>query len=535
MTGIILGITLIMLLCVLAEKFSDRLGMPALILFMFIGMLFGSDGIFKVPFENFELAERICSVAFVFIMFYGGFNTKWEAAKSIAGKAVTLSTAGVFITAGITALLCNVVLKFSFEESFLIGAVLSSTDAASVFAILRKKKLNLKDGTASLLEVESGSNDPISYLLTIIAIGIMTNGKSGNIAAVIAMQIIFGVLVGLVLAKLCVFIMAKTSLIAEGLEMVFVIAMVLGCYGLTSFVGGNAFLSVYLFGILMGNSKIKKKEILIPFFDGVTSLAQILIFFLIGLLTFPHQMPEIIPTALAIVAFLTIISRPVAVFLLLKPMKCSNRQCWLISWAGLRGASSSVFAITAVAAGISMKQDLFHIVFMVSLFSVAIQGTFLPKVAQKLSMIDDTADVSKTFNDYQEETSLQLMRMYIPQGHEWDGKKIKEVNIPTGSLALMIKRGEEMILTKGNTEICAGDSVILSVPPYNTNETEQLQEKRILSGDKWCNKSIAQLHFSRNELIAMVIRGEEAIIPDGKTVLKEQDVVVMYRDMAAGK
>ena len=209
-------------------------------------------------------------------------------------------------------------------------------------------------------------------------------------------------------------------------------------------------------------------------------------------------------------------------------MKCSNRQCWLISWAGLRGASSSVFAITAVAAGISMKQDLFHIVFMVSLFSVAIQGTFLPKVAQKLSMIDDTADVSKTFNDYQEETSLQLMRMYIPQ-------KIKEVNIPTGSLALMIKRGEEMILTKGNTEICAGDSVILSVPPYNTNETEQLQEKRILSGDKWCNKSIAQLHLSRNELIAMVIRGEEAIIPDGKTVLKEQDVVVMYRDMAAGK
>ena len=172
---------------------------------------------------------------------------------------------------------------------------------------------------------------------------------------------------------------------------------------------------------------------------------------------------------------------------------------------------------------------------MVSLFSVAIQGTFLPKVAQKLSMIDDTADVSKTFNDYQEETSLQLMRMYIPQGHEWDGKKIKEVNIPTGSLALMIKRGEEMILTKGNTEICAGDSVILSVPPYNTNETEQLQEKRILSGDKWWNKSIAQLHLSRNELIAMVIRGEEAIIPDGKTVLKEQDVVVMYRDMAAGK
>ena len=299
MTIVILGVALIILLCVLAEKFSDKLGMPALILFMFIGMLFGSDGVFKVPFENFKMAENICSAALVFIMFYGGFNTKWDVAKNVAGKAISLSTIGVLITAGVTALLCRVVLNLSFAESFLIGAVLSSTDAASVFAILRKKKLNLKDGTASILEVESGSNDPVSYLLTIVAIGVMTNGDSGNIFLTIVMQIVFGIAAGIAVAKLATLIMTKTRLISEGLDMVFVIAMVLACYGFTAFIGGNAYLSVYLFGILTGNSRIKNKQMLIPFFDGVTSLAQILIFFLIGLLTFPHQMPSIIPIVIS--------------------------------------------------------------------------------------------------------------------------------------------------------------------------------------------------------------------------------------------
>lgn len=197
MVVVILAVALVILLCVLAEKFSDKFGMPALILFMFIGMLFGSDGIFGIPFENFKMAENICSIALVFIMFYGGFNTKWEVAKSVAGRSVSLSTLGVVITAGVTTVLCRVFLNLSFMESFLIGAVLSSTDAASVFAILRKKKLNLKDGTASILEVESGSNDPVSYLLTIIAIGITTNGDSGNIFITIVMQIALGIVLQL--------------------------------------------------------------------------------------------------------------------------------------------------------------------------------------------------------------------------------------------------------------------------------------------------------------------------------------------------
>lgn len=525
----ILIVACVILLCVLAEKFSDKFGMPALILFMFIGMLFGSDGIFKIPFDNFELAENICSIALVFIMFYGGFNTKWSLAKNVAVKAITLSTLGVVLTAGITMILCNLVLKLSFAESFLIGAVLSSTDAASVFAILRKKKLNLKDGTASILEVESGSNDPVSYMLTIIAISMINQSNTTNVFLLIIMQLIFGVAAGIIFARITIFVVMKTRVVSEGLDTIFMIAMVLVCYSVTSLIQGNAYLSLYLYGIIIGNSKIRNKQTLIPFFDGVTSLSQILIFFLIGLLSFPHQMPQIIPAAAAIVVILTVVARPIAVFVLMMPFKSSTQQKLLISWAGLRGASSSVFAIMAVAAGISMERDLFHIVFMVSLFSVAIQGTLLPLVAKKLNMVDDSTDVRKTFNDYQEETSLQLMRMYIPKGHNWENKKIKDVNMPTGSLAIMIKRGKETIITKGDTEIKADDSIILSVPPYTPSDSEKLEERVIGRRHNWCGKSIGELKLSEDELIAMIIRGSETVIPDGKTIIRENDIVVMYK------
>ncbi len=527
----ILLVAAVIFLCVIVEKFSDKFGMPALIFFMFIGMLFGSDGIMKIPFDDFKMAEFICSIALIFIMFYGGFNTKWQAAKEVAAKSILLSTGGVAITAGITTLLCWWILKIPLAESFLIGAVLSSTDAASVFAILRKNKLNLRDGTASLLEVESGSNDPVSYLLTIVAVSFATTGGFGSVFSTIAIQLFMGVFVGIALAKVTLHILMKTSLVSDGLDTIFMIASVLICYALTAYVGGNAYLSVYLFGIYTGNHRIRKKQEIIAFFDGVTSLAQILIFFLIGLLSFPHLMPEIIPTALAIVVFLTFLARPIAVFLLMAPFRCSISQCLLVSWAGLRGASSSVFAIMAVAAGVSMKQDLFHIVFMVSLFSVAIQGTLLPKMARKLNMVDDTADVRKTFNDYQEDTAFQLMRMHIPAGHNWENKLVRDVVMPTGSLALMIKRNGQSLITKGDTLILAGDDIILSVPPYSPSGSEKLQERIIEKDDGWCNKLIGELKIPKHKLIAMVIRDGQPIIPDGKTRLLAEDTVVFISVM----
>lgn len=527
-TGIIL-VSAVILLCIPANKFSKKFGMPVLILFMFMGMLFGSDGILKIPFDDFNAAQDVCSIALIFIMYYGGFNTKWEPAKSVAGKAVLLSTLGVIITAGITGLLCRWILGFSWIESFLAGAVLSSTDAASVFSILRQKKLNMKDGTASLLELESGSNDPMSYMLTAIAMGVLTAGTMENVLLRIFTQMFFGVTVGVLFAVVCVWILTKARLVADGLDTIFLIAMVLLCYAISDVTGGNQYLSVYLMGIIIGNNKIKNKAGIIAFFDGVTSLAQILIFFLLGLLAFPHEMPQIILPALAIAVSLTLVARPVAVFALLLPFKCSIKQCTLISWAGLRGAASSVFAIMVIASGADVSYDLFHIVFTVSLFSVAIQGTLLPWVAKKLDMVDEGADVRKTFNDYTEDSAMTLMRMYIPKGHNWENRKISEVNMPTGSLALMIKRNGESLITRGETVVLADDTVILSVPSYEPSAQEQLEEIHISKTHPWCGKRIAQLNLPPDELIAMVIRGEETIIPDGKTVIQENDIVVTYK------
>lgn len=534
MTVGIIIVAAVIFFCILADKFSGKFGMPTLLLFMCIGMLFGSDGIVKIPFDNFYVAEQVCSIALIFIMFYGGFNTKWELAKNVAVKAVLLSTAGVVITALCTAGLCHLVLGFTWIESFLAGAVLSSTDAASVFAILRQKKLNLKDNTASLLEMESGSNDPMSYMLTIIGIGFLAAFEGGAAVHMAGMvwevfiQMFGGVAVGVLFAWLVKYMLMKTTLVSDGMYSVFMIAVVLLCFGVAGIVNGNSYLSVYLMGIIVGNSRIRNKNVMIPFFDGLTSLAQILIFFLLGLLSFPHRLPAIFLPAFAIVVFLTLVARPAAVFALLLPFRCSVRQCLVVSWAGLRGAASIVFAIMVVAMGGSISYDLFHIVFMVSLFSVAIQGTLLPWISGKLSMVDETVDVRKTFNDYQETSAITMMQMKIPAGHNWENKVMKEVCVPTGSLALMIKRGKETIIPRGNTMILADDTIIFSVPAYEAAENERLEEIRIDRGHLWCGRCIYELDL-KNLLIALIIRGDESLIPDGKTTIREGDVVVLYR------
>ena len=395
--------------------------------------------------------------------------------------------------------------------------------------ILRTKKLNLKNSTAPLLEIESGSNDPVSYLLTMIGIIILNGGELTNLPYFTFAQIVYGIAIGVIIAGLGIVILTKTSLISDGLDTIFMIALIIFSFGVSTAIDGNAFLTVYLLGIILGNSKIKNKKIMIPFFDGLTSLAQILIFFLLGLLAFPHKFVAIIIPSLLIAIFLTLIARPIAVFSILAPFKCSYRQCLLVSWAGLRGAASIVFSIMVVASGRDVPFDIFHIVFMVALFSVAIQGTLIPYVARKLNMIDNNDDVRKTFNDYQEESAITLMRMYIPKGHNWENKLVSDVNMPTNSLAIMIKRNGDTIIPNGDTKILGGDSVILSVPSYEPSGKENLEEVVIDKNHSWCDKRIQDLDLPENVLIALIKRGDESLIPDGGTYIRRNDVVVTYR------
>ena len=285
---------------------------------------------------------------------------------------------------------------------------------------------------------------------------------------------------------------------------------------------------MYLTGIILGNSKIGNKTVLVHFFDGVTNFAQILIFFLLGLLATPHMMVPMAGTAVLVAAFLLFVARPIAVFALLKPFKASSQQCMLVAFAGLRGASSIVFAILVIASGVSLEHDIFHIVFLVALFSVGVQGTLLPLVSKKLDMIDEESDVRKTFNDYQDEETMTLMRMYIPVGHSWVNKMIQDVTMPTGALALMIKRNGETIIPRGDTVILAEDNLILNVPAYRGKSDIQLEEIEIDRRHNWCGKSIRDLNLPENVLIAVIKRGEENIIPSGKTMIQERDVVVIY-------
>ncbi len=527
MTIFLLMIAVVILLCIVANRFANRVGMPVLIFFIGLGMLFGVDGPLGIDYNNFQMTEKICAIALAFVMFYGGFGTKWETAKPVATKAILLSGVGVVLTALSLTVFCGLVLGMDWLESFLIGAVLSSTDAASVFSILRSKKLALKYGTASLLEIESGSNDPVSYMLTTIAVAMLTGSKS-SMGYMLFAQITFGVMIGVAVAILAIFILRKTTIITESMDTIFIIAVVLISYALPDMIGGNGYLSVYLTGIILGNSSIRNKKILVPFFDGITNLAHIIIFFFLGLLSIPHKLPTIWFTALLIAIFLLFVGRPFMVFLLMKPFKAGWRQQFCISWAGLRGASSIVFAIFAVSRVAELQCDLFHIVYMVSLLSVAIQGTLLPQVAGKLGMIDAEADVLKTFNDYQEDSSLTLMRMYIPEGHNWQDKLVSQVSMPTDSLALMIKRQGETLIPRGDTRIHAGDSVILSVPSVTGVSEINLKEILIDTYHGWCNKSIEALKLPENVLIAMIRRGDENMIPRGQTIIEEGDVVVIY-------
>lgn len=526
MIGVLLLCAAVIILSIAASGLSHRFGMPVLVLFMLLGMVFGSDGLFKISFDSYEIAKDVCTIGLVFIMFYGGFGVNWKTAKPVAVPSILLSTLGVGLTAFLTALFCYYVLSFSFNESFLTGAVLSSTDAASVFSILKSKKLNLKDKTASILELESGSNDPIAYLLVIIGIQMISGDGGDPVWYLLFKGIVFGILFGAAIAAFGSYILKKVNFVTEGMDTIFVISLAMLSYALPEIVHGNGFLSVYITGIILGNSRISNKSVLVHFFDGLTGLAQILLFFLLGLLSYPHMLLDVALPAISIAVFMIIIVRPISMFVILKPFKKTVRQWLLVSWSGLRGAASIVFAIIVVADGVELNVDLYHIVFFISLISVAVQGGFLPYVAKKLDMIDSHEDVRKTFNDYQEESSMTLMTMIITKGHNWENKLVSQVNMPSGALAIMVKRDGKTLIPKGETQILQGDHVILSVPSYHSDDEMKLKEISISQSHKWCDKLVGELKLSENHLIVMIKRGNETIIPNGNTRIIKGDIVV---------
>lgn len=528
MNSAILLVAFVILICVLLNQFSRKIGIPMLLAFILLGILFGSDGLFKIPFDNYIVAEKICSVALIFIMFYGGFGTKWSEAKPIAVKAAFLSTLGVVLTAGIVGLLCFWVLHIGFLESLLIGSVISSTDAASVFSILRSKNLGLKYHTASMLEVESGSNDPCSYMLTVTTLLVMGgNASTGNIAYMIFAQFFYGISIGVVIALGVLFIFDRFQFGTAGFDMAFVVGIALLAYALPTLIGGNGYLSVYIVGIVIGNGKIPEKQSLVHFFDGLNGLMQMLIFFMLGLLATPSNMLPILLPSFLIAVFITFIARPLSVFAILSPARCKISQQLLVSFAGLRGAASIVFAIIATVDDAYMQHDVFHIVFCIVLFSILFQGSFLPLIAKKLDMIDVDADILKTFNDYSGEVGLQFIKLAITSTHPWQRKQVKDLNMPPDTLLVALLRGQETIIPNGKTVILLGDTAIMSGLAFIDDSTICLKEQTIPQNSKWKNKTVSEFSQNPEELVILIKRKDHIIIPNGSTIIEEEDIMIL--------
>lgn len=462
MINLMIICALILLVCVTSTKILYKFGVPILLIFIIFGMLFGSDGVIGIYFDNYELTSQLCSIALIFIMFYGGFGTNWKMAKPVAVQSVLLSTIGVVITAGLTGLFCFWVFKTTILEGLLIGSVIASTDAAAVFAILRSQKLNLKGSLASILEVESGSNDPFAYMLTIIILGLMAGNGYGSIVPMLLTQIIVGVLCGAILAKGTVYLLRRANFEIEGFYPIFVTAVAVLAYALSEYLGGNGYLSVYIAGIIIGNKKIPHKKSLVHFFDGISWIMQIMLFFILGLLAFPSQLPAVAFKGVSISLFMIIIARPIAVFGILSFFNMSFKEKLFISWVGLRGAASMVFAIFAVTYGVPINNDIFHIIFFLALFSVAVQGTLVPEVAKKLDLVDNESPVLKTFNDYESEKSTMLLEIKVKKDSKYANRSIIDSDIPEEILIVMIKRDGNVLVPKGSTIIMEGDIVVLT-------------------------------------------------------------------------
>ncbi len=531
MGGIAIAVYLLMtaaviLACVLCNKLSTKIGIPTLLAFILLGIFFGSDGVVKIPFDNYIFAEQVCSVALIFIMFYGGFGTNWGRARAVVGKAIVLSSLGTVITAGLVGAFCHFILHIAPLESFLIGAVISSTDAASVFSILRSKRLNLRYNTASLLEIESGSNDPFSYMLTVIVLSLMNgNSSAGDFVRLLLAQIVFGLAFGFGIALLALLFLKKVSISSTGYTAIFIVAVALVSYAAPAALGGNGYLSVYITGIILGNSKLDSTPELVHFFDAANGLMQMLLFFMLGLLSFPSQLPGIALPALAIALFLTFVARPAAVFALLAPFRSHPRQALLISWAGMRGAASIAFSIMAVIHPTILDNDVFHMVFFIVLFSILVQGTLLPWVAKKLDMTDDECNVMKTFNDYMDEIPIQFVQFCLPASHPWVGQRLRDIVLPPNSLLVLLTRGTSRIIPDGETQLLADDILIMSGEATGNASSLRLFERSISPGDPWIGQSIADLSLDTTMILVMK-RGNRIIIPKGSTCIREDDILI---------
>ncbi|ODT01659.1 MAG: K+/H+ antiporter [Erythrobacter sp. SCN 62-14] len=397
----LLGTGILLFLTVVAGTLSSRFGLPALIGFLALGMLAGEDGPGSLAFDNYEFAQVIGVVCLVFILFSGGLDTAWQTVRKIAAPALVLATLGVMLSALITGVAAIILLDFNLQQGLLLGAVVASTDAAAVFAILRSKGVDLRSDVQALIEFESGSNDPMAIflvgaILMFIAAPVF---EPGPLAFDFGLQMLLGVVVGAGVGYLLPEILVRGHFRYGGLGFVISIAAALVAFGAAEVVGGNGFLAAYVGGIVAGNRSYSAKRAVSTFHDGIAWLAQVVMFLTLGLLAAPAKLLDIAGSGMAITAVLMLVARPLSVFICLAPFRFDWRAKLLVSWAGLRGAVPIVLATFPIVAGVDGAFIIFNIVFFVVLLSSLIQGPTLGLLARKLGLTREAEIIAETAPD----------------------------------------------------------------------------------------------------------------------------------------
>ncbi len=464
--NIVLIGSILLFISIIASKFSSKLGTPTLLLFLVVGMVFGSDGI-GIQFDSPALAQFIGMIALCIILFSGGMDTKTDDIKPVAIEGITLATIGVLLTAGITGSLIYYIAQFininlSFLESMLLASIMSSTDSASVFSIFSTKKQGLKENLRPLLELESGSNDPMAYILTIVLIGMISSGDMnlGDAILKFFIQMAVGALSGYLLGRLAVISINRINLKNKSLYSILLLALAFFTFAFTDFIGGNGYLAVYLAGLVVGNNKIYNKRTLVSFFDGVAWLFQIVMFLTLGLLVYPHELLDVALFG-GIIAFVMIfISRPIAIFASLAPFrKLSLKAKAYVSWVGLRGAVPIIFATYPMVEGLDNANVMFNVVFLTTIISLLTQGTTVTWFANLLGL--STKTVEKGFDiALPDEVKAKLTELKVTEDFLVKGDTLKDINLPKEILVMMIRRGDKYIVPRGDTQIILNDILL---------------------------------------------------------------------------
>jgi cell volume regulation protein A len=471
---ILIGAAFLLLMSVLVSKFSDRFGVPALLLFLILGMLAGSEGPGGIYFDDPAVAQFVGVIALALILFSGGLSTEWKSVRAVVKEGLLLSTFGVFITALIVGFSVSALLGFSLIEGLLLGSIVSSTDAAAVFSVLRSKGIHLKGKLKPLLELESGSNDPMAVFLTIGLIQLLSQ-PAAPLAGLISLffrQVLIGTALGYGMGRATLLLINRLKLGYEGLYPALTLSMVFLTYGFTNLLGGSGFLAVYLAGIVLGNHDFIHKRSLLRFHDGLAWLMQIAMFLTLGLLVFPSRLKPILGAGLLIAGWLMIVARPMSVFISLLPSSLTWREKIFVSWVGLRGAVPIILATFPLLAELPQADWIFNVVFFIVLTSALLQGASIP-IAARWLRVDAPAVQQRVYPiEYTPMGGLksELKELYISPSSSAVGKAIYELGLPAELLVILIAREDDFVLPSGGTVLQGGDTLLVLADEKSYND-----------------------------------------------------------------